>query len=145
LNYLPDVEGNLILNARFIGGFLFAFFVYALMYVLLNVGLRFEVSTLTSGYFVKGLAGFMAAVIGITTSVAILSTPQYKYKQMAQAAFKGSAIFGSIGFIAGFIGPMIISPDANQGPLMGIFLTGPLGAFMGLVFGGIWWFIRRTK
>lgn len=40
---------------------------------------------------------------------------------------------GAVGFSAGFVGPMIFAPDANQGPLVGIFISGPGGAFLGLV------------
>jgi hypothetical protein len=29
--------------------------------------------------------------------------------------------------ILGFVGPIVVAPEANQGPLLGIFLTGPLG------------------
>jgi hypothetical protein len=47
-------------------------------------------------------------------------------------------IVGGAGFAAGFFGPMIFSPDSNQGPMAGIFITGPggalLGALLGLVF-----------
>lgn len=42
-------------------------------------------------------------------------------------------IVGGIAFLGGFIGPIIFTPEANQGPLFGIFFTGPIGA----VFGGI--------
>ena len=42
---------------------------------------------------------------------------------------------GSIGFIAGFLGPIALSPDANQGPLLGIFITGPMWTVVGIVFG----------
>ena len=42
---------------------------------------------------------------------------------------------GSIGFMAGFIGPMIMAPSANEGPLLGIFFTGPLGVVLGLALG----------
>ena len=34
---------------------------------------------------------------------------------------------GGIGFAGGFFGPIIFMPGANQGPLLGIFITGPLG------------------
>jgi hypothetical protein len=40
---------------------------------------------------------------------------------------------GLVGFAAGFFGPMIFAPGANQGPLLGIFITGPVGFLMGLV------------
>ena len=52
------------------------------------------------------------------------------------SAFRGALIVGGIGFCAGFFGPMVFAPDANQGPLLGIFITGPLGALLGAI-GGI--------
>jgi len=48
---------------------------------------------------------------------------------------------GGITFLLGFFGPLIATPDANQGPLLGIFLTGPLG----LVAGLIWGIVRRRR
>jgi len=45
------------------------------------------------------------------------------------------AILGIIGFLGGFIGPVIFTPEANQGPLLGIFITGPLGFVLGLIVG----------
>jgi hypothetical protein len=42
---------------------------------------------------------------------------------------------GITGFCAGFFGPIAVNPDANQGPLVGIFITGPGGALAGLVLG----------
>jgi hypothetical protein len=47
---------------------------------------------------------------------------------------------GASGFAAGFFGPMILRPDANQGPMMGIFITGPGGAALGLILGAIFRF-----
>ena len=44
-------------------------------------------------------------------------------------------VLGGIGFAAGFFGPIIFTPEANQGPLLGIFITGPLGFVIGLVYG----------
>ena len=38
---------------------------------------------------------------------------------------------GIVGFLCGFVGPMLLAPGANQGPLMGIFITGPGGALLG--------------
>jgi len=62
---------------------------------------------------------------------------------LASHALLGAAIVGGIGFAGGFVGPIILTPDANQGPLLGIFITGPLGALLGAVGGGIAWFVRR--
>lgn len=57
----------------------------------------------------------------------------------------GAVILGGIGFLAGFFGPIIFTPEANQGPLLGIFFTGPLGFFFGGIAGLIYWAIRNRK
>ncbi|MGH8138063.1 MAG: hypothetical protein ACREVV_07700 [Steroidobacteraceae bacterium] len=46
-------------------------------------------------------------------------------------------MLGGIGFVAGYFGPIALDPDANQGPLLGIFVTGPGGAVAGLILGAI--------
>jgi hypothetical protein len=55
-----------------------------------------------------------------------------------------TAVVGGVCFAAGFFGPMILAPDANQGPLLGIFITGPLGVVAGLLIGGIREVLGRT-
>ena len=54
----------------------------------------------------------------------------------------GSLLTGSIGFVAGFFGPMLLTPEANQGPMLGIFITGPLGFIVGGA-GGAWYGLSR--
>ncbi len=56
----------------------------------------------------------------------------------------GLVLGGGAGFL-GFVGPIILSPDSNQGPLLGIFITGPLGFFFGLFLGVIFGIIRKHK
>lgn len=56
----------------------------------------------------------------------------------------GAAIVGSMGFAAGFFGPMIFAPGANQGPMLGIFITGPAGALLGAV-GGFFYGLNRDR
>jgi hypothetical protein len=46
-------------------------------------------------------------------------------------------IVGGIGFAAGFFGPMVFDPTGNQGPLVGILISGPGGAVLALVFFGV--------
>jgi hypothetical protein len=53
-------------------------------------------------------------------------------------------IIGSIGLIAGFVGPIIFNWGGNQGPLLGILYTGPLGFIIGLISGAIYWKFYRT-
>lgn len=54
----------------------------------------------------------------------------------------GALIVGALGFCIGFFGPLVWAPDANQGPLLGIFVTGPLGFVAGAVGGAVYWFTR---
>jgi hypothetical protein len=58
----------------------------------------------------------------------------------------GALITGSIGFAAGFFGPIIFTPEANQGPLLGIFFTGPLGFIIGGIAGLVYsiWTKKRA-
>jgi hypothetical protein len=39
-----------------------------------------------------------------------------------------------IAFLVGFVGPMLVVPGANQGPLLGMFYTGPAGFVVGLIW-----------
>jgi preprotein translocase subunit Sss1 len=57
-------------------------------------------------------------------------------------ALQGGLVVGAIGFAIGFFGPLIWAPDANQGPLLGIFITGPIGFVIGTAVG---WFRARTR
>ena len=54
----------------------------------------------------------------------------------------GAVILGGVGFAGGFFGPIIFMPEANQGPLLGIFITGPLGFIVGAAGGAVHWFAR---
>lgn len=64
---------------------------------------------------------------------------------LASHIILGGFLLGGISFILGFFGPMIFTPDANQGPLLGLFITGPLGFLAGLIGGGIYWKIKTSK
>ena len=54
----------------------------------------------------------------------------------------GAIVLGSIGFVGGFFGPIILTPHANQGPLLGIFITGPLGCVLGGIAGLVFSLVR---
>lgn len=55
----------------------------------------------------------------------------------------GALVTGAVGFVGGFFGPMLFAPDANQGPMLGIFITGPLGVVLGALGGVLFWISRR--
>jgi hypothetical protein len=46
-------------------------------------------------------------------------------------------VLGAVGLVAGFFGPVLFAPKANQGPMLGLFITGPLGLLAGLLW-GVW-------
>lgn len=53
-------------------------------------------------------------------------------------ALIGGILLGAIGFSIGFFGPIIFMPTSNQGPLLGIFFTGPIGFVLGLIAGALY-------
>lgn len=57
----------------------------------------------------------------------------------------GAIVTGTIAFVAGFFGPILLMPGANQGPLLGIFITGPLGFLLGGIGGAVSWARRRRQ
>lgn len=57
----------------------------------------------------------------------------------------GAIVVGAVGFCGGFFGPIIFAPEANQGPLLGLFITGPLGFLLGGVGGLIYWLTRGRR
>ena len=58
-----------------------------------------------------------------------------RWRSRFRLAMAPALLAGGIGFAAGFFGPLIFAPEANQGPLLGIFITGPLGFLSGLAWG----------
>jgi hypothetical protein len=63
--------------------------------------------------------------------------------RMMEFIFKYGLIIGIIGFSLGFFGPIVFVPEANQGPLLGIFITGPLGFIAGIILGTIFRFMQK--
>ena len=58
-------------------------------------------------------------------------------------AAAGAILLGGAGFVLGFFGPMLLVPSANQGPLLGIFITGPAGVVIGAVAGFVYGLMKR--
>ena len=49
------------------------------------------------------------------------------------ASWKGGLWVGGLGLALGFVGPLLLGPDASLGPLLGILVTGPLGFVIGVL------------
>ena len=57
-------------------------------------------------------------------------------------------VLGTIGFAGGFFGPMILDPTSGNGPMLGIFITGPGGFILGAIIGivvDVWKRVQRTR
>lgn len=54
----------------------------------------------------------------------------------------GAAIVGGLGFVAGFFGHLIFAPEANQGLMLGLFITGPAAVVIGAI-ARAWYGMRR--
>ncbi len=46
-----------------------------------------------------------------------------------RASWRAGWVLGAVGLALGFFGPLLVTPKANLGPLLGILITGP-GAFV---------------
>jgi hypothetical protein len=79
--------------------------------------------------------------VGLYTWKRLSSTPE----GLISSTLFGTIVFGAIGFCAGFFGPIFFAPEANQGPLLGIFITGPLGFVLGGVGGFVYWLVKGKK
>jgi hypothetical protein len=116
-------------------------------------------SALATFYFAFWLAGALLFSLHlplwlsyVVAAVVATVTARYVWRHMSssrpglgRAVALGALITGAIGFSAGFFGPIILTPSANQGPLLGIFITGPLGLILGAVGGAIYWAVRRDR
>jgi hypothetical protein len=52
-------------------------------------------------------------------------------------SIRWALVLGAVGFAAGFFGPMVLSPESNLGPIIGVLFTGPGAAVAGAILGAI--------
>lgn len=78
----------------------------------------------------NGWQGVCGAVIGLATAGLVWAGIGSR-SPLLRGAMRGAAWGGLIGFAGGFFGPMLLTPDANQGPMLGLFFTGPGGVVLG--------------
>jgi hypothetical protein len=89
--------------------------------------------------------------LAVSATVAIISWLVASRAHIAESrrritsALVGGIMLGGICFAAGFFGPLILTPQSNQGPLLGIFITGPLGFVLGAIIGWLTAWIRGSK
>ena len=54
-----------------------------------------------------------------------------------RASWRTGLRVGGVGLALGLIGPLVLTPKASLGPLLGILLTGPGGFVLGAVIGAV--------
>ncbi len=84
-------------------------------------------------------------LVGLAVAAVIVAGTAHLRHGFLSAIVLGALLLGSIGFVLGFFGPMIIDPEANQGPLLGLLITGPGGFLLGGPLGALWWWWRRER
>ena len=83
---------------------------------------------------------FLALATWITLRVCCRLRPAWR--PACEPGLRGGRWVGGIALLAGYVGPLVLSPGSNQGPLLGIFVLGPLGYVIG-AFGGLLLATRR--
>ena len=92
------------------------------------------------------LAGFLAVTSFVGPMLAAVAAVGIGFAAWAgsgsqhpvvRGAVLGAGWCGVIGFVGGFFGPMLLTPDANQGPMLGLFITGPGGVVIGGLCGAL--------
>lgn len=115
---------------QIVAGLAGAFFAYWSLIYFGVVFQRFDLVALGMGV----VAGLIAAFF---VWFAFCADDPHERRRMRWTLAIGAGI-GLISFLAGYIGPVVFTPSANQGPLLGIFITGPLGFLAGGVMGFVW-------
>jgi len=124
LGYTTDIaRGRLrshMLVARIIAGVIGALAVIKALPLLAALYFRWDPIALSIGgvLFLVGLFVFWFALFGNDANERV---------HMKRTLLAGLVV-GVVSFLAGFVGPIILRPDSNQGPLLGIFITGPARA-----------------
>jgi uncharacterized YccA/Bax inhibitor family protein len=91
---------------------------------------------ITEGFDTLGnIFGLGAATAAIICWWVALFYQREESRIRINLTFRGGIIVGGISFLAGFLGPIILTSQANQGPLVGIFITGPVGFVLGIIAG----------
>jgi hypothetical protein len=95
------------------------------------------------GIHVPGVPGWGPVVFGLLGSVyggllgAWYERPTAEGGAFARWSVGMAGIVGVSSFLVGFAGPLLAHPDSPQGPMLGIFVTGPLGTVAGAVLGAL--------
>jgi hypothetical protein len=105
-------------------------------YAVWRVGLLFGGQGILRNYALLPLPLSALTLGALLLWFCVLGSDPMQRRRFAGAAL-GGFLLGVIGFVVGFVGPIIAWPEANQGPLIGILFTGPLGFILGCIVGAL--------
>lgn len=108
-----------------------------LVAVVCSLLVLFFLATLLSIFtpFSDGLCVAIALPFALIVGWTVWKALRDKKISVGLATLSGALIVGGLGLSVGFLGPALFNPGANQGPMLGIFITGPLGALLGAISG----------
>ena|SRR6185369_14329271 len=108
------------------------FFCYGVVFSRINMGSGALVAMLVAAFFAWIVSRWIFRKLG-----------SYEHGIFGTVAC-WATIAGALGFFGGFVGPIIFTPESNQGPLLG-FITGPLGFIGGGICGFIYALYQQKK
>lgn len=126
---MKSISRILLALLSFIGCY---YFIYWISFAIYNGG---------NTTFQRIIALFLACCAGLFIWKKTGELPN----NLAVHIIKGGLITGAVSFAIGFFGPIIFTPESNLGPLLGIFITGPVGFVVGLLIGAVYWYVRVRK
>jgi hypothetical protein len=88
------------------------------------------------------ILGSTAATVAILCWYFVARGHRAESRSRLRYALWGGFVVGGVSFLVGFVGPIIVTPEANQGPLLGIFVTGPAGFVAGVILGALYAMFR---
>jgi hypothetical protein len=110
-------------------------------WVIVTAPFRGRFDDYISAVWIQGICGLGGAALAARYTWRRTGAARKSRPGVFATTLRWAFIAGGIGFAVGFFGPIIFTPGANQGPLLGIFITGPLGFIGGAASG----FVRAVS
>ena len=106
-----------------------------LAWIIVTVPFKGQSEDYSNAAWVQSLCSLAGAVLGGRYTWRRTGTGGGARPGVFATTLRWAFIAGGIGFAIGFFGPIVFTPGANQGPLLRIFITGPLGFVGGAASG----------
>ncbi|MFC5626034.1 hypothetical protein [Algoriphagus winogradskyi] len=127
----------IIAFATFVAVFYFTFWIYGAI-----ISIFFDSDPPKWAMVISSIASFITAGY---LAYSVWNKQTNKMPRLGSYILGGALGLGVVGFVLGFFGPLIFTPEANQGPLLGILITGPGGIALGAIAGSIYWKVKKRK